>query len=292
VKYILKNNFLEIAATTLGAELTNILFLEENIELLWHGKSEICEIQCPVLFPNIASLVNNETTIENKKYSLPLHGFAMHSEFKLKSSSYDTLIFSLVHNDNTFIMYPYKFELEVKYQLIENTVYVEYVVNNLDNKTIYFSLGGHPTFNCPLYIGENFEDYYIEFEEKEIVSRMMMEGPYMSGEEIPFLNNQKVLPLSKKLFDTNAIILQNITSNKVTLKSFKNKREIIINLNKNPYLALFSYYKNELDSYICIEPWHGLPDYKEFKDSFKDKKGSISLASNEHFTCNFSIQIN
>lgn len=39
---------------------------------------------------------------------------------------------------------------------------VIYKVKNLDENTMYYSIGGHPGFNVPLTEGEAFEDYYVK----------------------------------------------------------------------------------------------------------------------------------
>ena len=32
---------------------------------------------------------------------------------------------------------------------------------------MYFSVGGHPAFKCPVYQDEHYDDYFLEFEHIE-----------------------------------------------------------------------------------------------------------------------------
>ena len=54
-------------------------------------------------------------------------------------------------------MYLYKFSLNIIYTLIDNSVKVDYFIDNLDNKTIYFSIGTHLAFMCPIENNETMD---------------------------------------------------------------------------------------------------------------------------------------
>jgi galactose mutarotase-like enzyme len=49
-------------------------------------------------------------------------------------------------------------------------LFLHHSVKNLDSKTMYFSLGGHPAFNCPLDNDESYTDYVLEFENPKKVN--------------------------------------------------------------------------------------------------------------------------
>ena len=60
-------------------------------------------------------------------------------------------------------------------------------VENTNDKKMYFSIGGHPAFNCPLKEGEKQEDYQLVFD---------TEGPLTSSilnEEGALLSTDKSL---------------------------------------------------------------------------------------------------
>ena len=61
-----------------------------------------------------------------------------------------SITFELLWSEDTLKVYPYKFSLKLSYELLENGVKCSYNVTNLDDKKIYFQIGGHPAFMCPL----------------------------------------------------------------------------------------------------------------------------------------------
>ncbi len=96
-------------------------------------------------------------------------------------------------------------------------------MKNLEgHRKLPYFIGGHPGFNCPLLDGESYEDYYLEFEKVEscTVPKSFPETGLLDlRDRQPFLENQKTLDLSYKLFEHDAITLDQLASRKVTLKS-------------------------------------------------------------------------
>src|SRR5699024_1105120 len=126
----------------------------------------------PILFPIVGKVFNNKYRVENAEYELPQHGLARTREFEMIEKDDNHIVFELLWSEDTLKIYPYKFSLRLSYELLENGVKVGYKVKNLDDKEIYFSIGGHPAFMCPLLDGEKFEDYYFQFNQKENVGNM------------------------------------------------------------------------------------------------------------------------
>ena len=64
-------------------------------------------------------------------------------------------------------------------------------MKNIDDQKIYFSIGAHPGFNCPLLEGESMEDYVLEFEKEEVLDKMCLDNGLILEEKQPFLNHEK-----------------------------------------------------------------------------------------------------
>ena len=48
---------------------------------------------------------------------------------------------------------------------------MEYTLENEFLRVIMpFFVGGHPAFNCPIVAGDDYTDYYVEFEKEETCS--------------------------------------------------------------------------------------------------------------------------
>ena len=63
--------------------------------------------------------------------------------------------------DPTLEHYPFRFTFDINFRVKDNSVIITHIVKNTDNQDMYFSIGAHPAFNCPLNDGESFEDYFV-----------------------------------------------------------------------------------------------------------------------------------
>ncbi len=287
----ISNSEIEINVSPTGAELISIKSVKNGNEYLWQGKSERWEGKSPVLFPIIASVENNQYQVDNTTYHLGLHGFAMHKKFRLIEQKKDAVIYQLQYDSSTLKAYPYKFSLEVSYQITNSVVETKYTVKNQDEKPIWFCLGGHPTFACPLESNLQFTDYFIQFQEKETAERHLMTGPLMNGKTEKFLVQQDKLPLNRELFRENAIILKNLDSDYVELRSTKGSAGVKLSIKGFPHLGIFSYAESEEDKYICIEPWQGIPGVQGREQTLQDKEGIVKLDIKESYIKQFTIEI-
>lgn len=288
--YSLENSKLKITASTHGAELHSITGKDENTEFLWNGNPEYWKYHAPHLFPIIGKLINSKYRVDGNVYELPSHGIARISEFEFLSQTEDSVTFELKYNDESLKIYPYKFSLQVKYTLEDNSVITEYKVINLDNKDICFSVGGHPAFMCPIDSNDSLEDCYLEFEKKENASAMLInKDVYISYDRKEYLNNTNILPLSKELFKNGLFIFDKLESDKISIKSKNNKKSLCVEFEGFPYIGMWSPEKGA--PFMCIEPWFGHPDYEDFKGEFKDREGSVEVKSGESFTASYKFTI-
>ena len=291
MNYILENENIKISASTFGGELNNLITKKDNIEFLWNGDEKYWKYHSPILFPIVGKVVNNKYRVENTEYELPQHGLARTREFKMIEKDDNHIVFELLWSEDTLKIYPYKFSLRLSYELLENGVKVGYKVKNLDDKEIYFSIGGHPAFMCPLLSEEKFEDYYFEFNQKENVGTMELDTDkgYITGNTNEFFNNSNIINLNLELFKYDALVFSNLKSNLITLKSNKNSKELTMDFTGFPYLALWT--KPTGAPFICIEPWYGHTDYKDFNGELKDKEGIEKLPIDGEFNAEYKLFI-
>lgn len=199
----------------------------------------------------------------------------------------NSISFELKYSEDTLKVYPFKFSLIIKYTLNDINLSIDYIVKNLDNKEMYFSIGAHPAFMCPIK-NDKFDDYYFEFNEKENASIMQLVGPgYFSKEEKPYLKDENIINLSTDLFKNDALVFKNLKSNKISLKSKNHKKYLEFDFGEFPYLGLWT--KDTGAPFVCIEPWFGHADFDGFNGEFKDKAAIQSLMPNKEFHCNYNI---
>ncbi len=196
----------------------------------------------------------------------------------------------MLANEKTLQNYTSRFEFVIGYTLNGNELIIEYKVKNKDNKIMYFSIGAHPGFRCPLQSGECFEDYYLEFSQKETVHKYLLEKGLVSNRTAMVLSNNNIIPLAYDLFKDDALVLKALKSNSVTLKSRKSSKTVTVKFDGFPYHGIWSK-PDSGASFICIEPWYGIADAAGGKKQFISKEGILSIQPEECFTCQYSIII-
>lgn len=286
---ILKNNLLEVTTKSNGAELTSIKL--NGLEYLWSGDNKYWGRQAPILFPIIGGLKNGKAYIENKEYFMGRHGFARDMVFDEINNSQHKVTYLLKSNYDTLKVYPYKFELYVSYEINENRIKVTYEVKNIDDKTIYFSIGAHPAFCCPINFDEKFEDYYIEFEKKETQKFIAQPGGLVAFENKVMLDDTNVLLLDKNVFsEIDTYIFKNLNSKVVALKSKKSANSVSIHFEGFPFFGIWT--KPDEAPFICLEPWYGVNDTVDANGIFSEKLGILSLDIDKKFMCSYEIEVN
>ena len=162
--YSLENAQISICVDTSGAELKSLKKKATDTEYMWDAKPEYWKRTSPVLFPIVGSLNNGSYQYDGKEYPMSQHGFARDMEFELRDQTADSLKFVLRATGETKAKYPFDFELELGYRLSESNLVVSWKVTNRDEKEMYFSIGGHPAFLCPIGGDGVQTDYKFLFE--------------------------------------------------------------------------------------------------------------------------------
>lgn len=282
---------LEIITTPSGAELTSIKyhgeeFLHQGEKVLDSNGKVYWKRRAPILFPIVGSLKNNTTIINGEKFEMLQHGFARDMKFDMLKISEREHIYVLKYNQETLKMYPFKFELYVSYLIDNNKLIVKYKVKNLDDKTMFFGIGGHPAF--AINLKEN--KYRLEFDEKEENAKFYQLDNGLISYKNNYINksimsNDKSISIGKDTFTHDAIIMGNLKSKKIRLIENNNTR-LVLDFTGFKYLGIWSK-KNA--PFICIEPWYTTADYTDSNSIFEEKKDNIKLEENEEFECSYSI---
>ena len=288
--YSLENSTVKITASSHGGELHSITSKNSNVEYLWNGNPEFWKYHSPILFPIVGKVKDLKYKVNGCEYTLPQHGLGRISDFELSSQTDNSITFKLAYSEDTLKIYPYKFELYITYTLLENAIKVSYSVKNVDSKQIFFSIGAHPAFMCPINNEGVLEDYYFEFDENETAPIMLLnEKGYFTHEKLDYLNNSNTIPLSKELFKNDALVFNNLKSKAITIKSKVTDKYLKVDFSEFPYLGLWAPATGA--PFVCIEPWFGHADYCDFEGDFSEKEGILSLKENENFDCSYTVYI-
>lgn len=286
----LENDLIEISVKEDGAEQVSFKLKEDGTEYLWQADPVVWGRHAPVLFPIVGKVKDKQYTIDDVTYSIEQHGFARDSKFVILNQTKNSIEYQMTSNEETMKKYPFQFKLNVKYEIKDTTLKVTYIVDNIDDKEIYFSLGAHPGFKCPIVEGEDMEDYYLEFTEKETQGyRYLNEDFLVSTEKVPFLENKNIINLSQELFKDGVLIFEDLKSEKISMKSKKTNKSITMEFPGFKYFGIWTV--PDQSKFVCLEPWHGIADFETSDGNFKTKAGIKTLEQGEKFQCFYSITI-
>lgn len=286
----LRNPLLQIAISRYGAELRSITD-PGGTEYLWQGDPAVWSGRSPLLFPIVGKLAGGIYSWAGTPYALPQHGFARRKEFQLIAHSGDALYYSLRSDDVTRQAYPFEFDLTVSYRLEGNKIRVGYRVVNIDHGPLPFSIGGHPAFSCSRHPGDALEDYHLEFQRAEVADTCLVkDGLIALHEKRRVLTNERVLPLTKTLFDDNALVFTDLASSAVTLRSRRHPARVRVDFPGFPCLGIWS---KPAAPFVCIEPWFGHADPLGTPSGspLEAKPGIVTLRPGASFDCEWSVTI-
>lgn len=281
MRHTIQNEALRVAVQDFGAVLTQVQSAKSGHEFLWQGDKSVWNGQSPILFPIIGKLLDDKCRIDGKEYEIIRHGLARHRDFQCIAEGENELVFLQKSSDETKKSYPYDYELYITFTVNQNALTVTHTVKNPNEKTMYFSLGAHPAFNCAL--GDT-----LVFEKKETLqSERIDSDSVITGEKDWILENSDTLTLTAHLFDKDALIFENVQSDFVTLHCKAAKTKMRFTFSGAPFLAVWA---KPAAPFVCIEPWYGINDSYEKKNDFSEKRGIVSLPAGETFAFSWTAE--
>ncbi|HLT34404.1 MAG TPA: aldose 1-epimerase family protein [Aquaticitalea sp.] len=287
----LKNELLTIRIKTTGAELCEISSVKNGTQFMWNANAKVWGNHAPNLFPIVGMLKDEIYYFEGQRYSLPKHGFIRNNtNFQIVEASTEMITLSLVSDDETLKTYPFKFEYDVIYQLEDHQLHITYKVANVDSKTMYFSVGGHPAFKCPAFNDETYQDYQLVFNKEESSETYLLnlKTGLVTSETKPIFDSANAIKLRPDLFNKDALIFKDLKSRKVTLQNAHKGDILTMHFEDFPYLGVWA--KPNAD-FVCIEPWLGIADSETSNQQLTDKEGIITLDSGKTFEASYTIEI-
>jgi galactose mutarotase-like enzyme len=137
------------------------------------------------------------------------------------------------------------------------------------------SIGAHPAFNWPLLPGLAKENYTLAFSDQEPAPIRRLKDGLLRAKPEPTPIQGKMLALSERLFDDDAIILDRPLSRSVRYAA-DNGPSLEISWEGFRELGIWS--KLGGAPFLCIEPWRGFASPSDFDGEFSDKPGVMQIA--------------
>jgi galactose mutarotase-like enzyme len=282
----------QITVNTLGAELKSF----QNPfgkEFIWNSDPTHWMRSSPLLFPSIGNVRNNKTMINDSEYQMPRHGFCKDLEFNIISSGSNYATFALSSNEATLQSYPYHFELLLTYELQRHKIRMDYQVFNKSDEIMYYHIGAHPGFICPMEAGEALEDYVLEFEKEEHIQSTVYDINnlcFLTSKSYLSLDNSPFLPLFTEIFDNDAIYFQHTTSHAVSLINPATQKGIHLAYPDFSSIAIWTPAGGKAP-FLCLEPWNGAAIFEDEDDIFCHKRDIQTLKQNECSSYHLEISL-
>lgn len=272
-----------------GAELQSVVNKTNGIDYVWSGDPAFWAKHSPVLFPIVGTLKGNRYYFQGQPYEMGRHGFARDMPFEAAQTTDDAATFILKDDEQTRRQFPFSFRLEISYTLKGTSLQVGYAVYNTGDGPMFFSIGGHPAFRVPLHAGLGYDDYYLRFEQPETAGRWPISADgLIENSPVPLLTNSDKLPLSKALFSKDALVLKQLRSSSVDLRTDKDAAGLSFSMEGFPFLGIWA---SPGADFVCIEPWCGIADSVHASQQLEEKEGIERLEAGQSFERAWSITL-
>lgn len=286
---IIKNDKLCVAISPKGAELQSIKDTNGK-EYLWQADPRFWERHSPILFPIVGSLWNGHCHINGKTYEMGRHGFARDCNFELVGKGESKAVFAFSNNEETLKRYPYQFNLAISYKLDDNRIHVTWHVENTDDKTIYFQIGGHPAFNLPDLQPEEPIHGRLRFDCNNPIRRFAtVKGCLDRARHETVETRNGVWKFDDSSFNNDAIVFDHSQLRRIELLNAAGETEVSVDF-KAPAVGIWTPHGKNAP-FICIEPWYGVADVAEFEGDIRDRYLMNQLLPGASFMAQYTITI-
>lgn len=288
--YEIKNNILSFRSGDLCGEHVSLRFHGDDTEYIWQPRPGHWEHGSFICFPLLGRVPDGKYELDGCEYEMPMHGFVQHRNFTVLEHCCDSICYELRSDSETRAMYPFDFRLRARYTLTGGTLEVRYEVENLSGADMPFSIGGHPGFTCPLAEGEEFSDYFLEFEKEESIENVVT---FYSPKEVledAFGKHGRVLPLDYKLFKDGSICFHPVNSSYVSLKNKKSELGVKLALGDADYFQIWT---APGSPFLCMEAWHGAITRwsKPGQNIWRNREGTITIKPGEVYSYAYYVTL-
>ena len=283
--YTLESAALRAVFTSQGAQLISLRDKSADKPILWEGDPAVWRESAPWLFPIIGQLKDGRFISNGAPYAMPMHGFAKRMAFETAGPSGDSITFTLRDDDQTLKVYPYHFELAIRYRLTDSALTATVTVKNAGEGTMYYSLGAHPGLIC-----DAGDKLVFDGQAELTCRRLYQENHLMKKERFTTPLEDASLTLRADLFKEDALLVEAPAFTAITLRRAAG-RDVKFTFDPVPWLGLWSRYLESGEvKYICLEPWLGVDDICDADGLIEHKVGIQALSPGQARAFTISIE--
>ena len=282
MQYTIENEFLTLTVDSHGAEAVSLVWKADGSQLLWQADPAVWGRHAPQLFPYTGRIKGGAFTAKGQTYQAGAHGFARNMEHTLVHQEASCLTMELACCQETLALWPYEFVLRTTYRLEGTTLVHHTEVHNPGSETIQFGFGYHPAFVCPFDANHRAADYDIVFDRPQTPIVQDTPGGLCDGTHV-LAENSAVLPMSDDMFAADSICLTQLSAKTLSVVERDSGRRVEVNIEGFPYVLLWSALTEQL-KFVCVEPWHSLPDRIDATGRWEDKPFAAALKPGESWS--------
>ena len=292
MRHKLSNEFIDVEVDSMGAELKSVKD-KSGREFMWNGDPKFWNRTSPVLFPFVGMVADGKYRHEGREYTMTQHGFARDYEHELLSKNDDKIFFSFKGNEKTNEIYPFDYDFACGYALKRNSIEVVWQVANTGNQDMYFALGAHPAFSCPLGADGTLKGYSIKTDAKEnLKARIFNDAKGLATDTIKEwkIDSEGKIALDEHTFDEGVLIFENDQVHEISLVDESGKEFVTVSF-KAPLVGVWSPVKKNAP-FVCLEPWYGRCDKVGYSGELKDRDYEQKLGAGEKFMAMYTMTFN
>ena len=189
-----KNDRISLTVSDFGGEMTSLKL--DGFEYLWKADPAYFGRVSPILFPITGRFMDGFYIHNGKKYELKLNGLAQDAHFELSSPDGNSIVCHLRADEKALSVYPFDFDLTVRYCLDGQNVNISFEVTNHSGEVMPYSVGNHTAYRWPLISGEDPGSYFLRFEKEEHLRSF---NPF--GWTADFLCGEKIRPIYHAFYE-------------------------------------------------------------------------------------------
>ncbi len=291
MRYVIENDILRAEIDSFGAELKSVRRKDNDREYMWYADKKYWGRTSPVLFPFVGSLKNKEYIYQGKHYPMGQHGFARDMEHTLTSQTDHEIWFELASTEETLAKYPFPFILRIGYALDGAELKVMWKVENPAEQTMYFSIGAHPAFLCPVHGESSKTGYRLYFggvDEIRHHGNTVDTGLAIKTEDIVIPLTDHRVSITEDFFDRCTYMIEGAQTGEVGLEDPEGNRFITMTFD-TPLFAIWSP-EGKNAPFLCIEPWYGRCDATDFDGTLEERDYTNVLKAGETFSAAYTIR--
>ncbi len=281
----LSNAHLSLTLSDLGAEMQT-LTTADGRELLWHGDPAFWAARAPLLFPIVGRTRDNWVAVGDHQAEMAIHGFLRHGVFSRDSHDGEICQHSLCDSDATRHVYPFAFQVTVTHRLDGPTLHVIAEIENRDTDAMPFGFGFHPGFRWPLP-GFEGQPHRVTLDNGAEPLLARLEGGLMTRETLPSPFVQGRIPITPGMFDNDALVIPQGAGDGLCY-GVESGGHLAFRFENLPNLALWS---KPGASFLCIEPWHGLPGETDGTEQIAERPFSVLLPPGDVARFGWSVTV-